>query len=346
MGSELEAMGHRRLLLASSILSASILAITGCGTSTSPATVTTTPSTVANVYVASSSTSPQIYTIPANSTGSPTPTSTIDIPALNLVSAFAVDSSGNIYAATATDIREYAAGATGTATPIRTIPFDSTTTLTDPFSIAIDSSGNIYAAQFTTSGTQITSSSILVFSGTANGSVAPIRTISGALTGLILAEQLALDTSGNLYVFNVNPNGTPPILVFAPGATGNVAPIRSLNQETLAMAVDPAGDIYTLSFTGISIYAPGASGSATPTQTVSNASLGEPAYNDSLAVDASGNIYYTSSGTLLNNVRTAVPAIFRIAPPVAGSTAALNNFTPAGWSPSVTTYATYFFAVH
>jgi len=45
-------------------------------------------------------------------------------------------------------------------------------------------------------------------------------------------------------------------------------------------------------------------------------------------------------------VRTAVPAIFRIAPPVAGSTAALNNFTPAGWSPSVTTYATYFFAVH
>lgn len=303
------------------------------------------PPTAANVYVASSSVNPQIYTIPANSTGSPTSTNTINIPALNVISALAVDSAGNIYAATDSDIREYAAGATGTATPTRTIPFDSTTTLTDSFSIAVDSSGNIYAAQYSISGTQITNSSILVFSSTANGSFAPIRTISGSLTGLVLPEQLALDASGNLYVFNANPNGQPPILVFAPSATGNVAPIRSLNDAFLAMAVDPAGDIYTLSFTGISIYTPGASGSATPTQTVSSLSLGDPAFTGDFAVDSSGNIYYTSNGTLLNNARTAVPTIYRLAPPVAGTTTLLNSFTPSNWTPFQPSVITPF-AVH
>jgi sugar lactone lactonase YvrE len=336
-------MNRTRSLFAVSIAS---FILTGCGVN--PSTTATSPPSTANVYVASSSTSPQIYTIPANSTGSPTPTSTITIPALNAVNALTVDSSGNIYAATDDDLREYAAAATGTATPIRTIPFDSTTTLSDSFSIAVDSSGNIYAAQYSLSGTQITSSSILVFSSSASGSVAPIRTISGALTGLVYAEQIAVDSSGNLYVNNLNPNNPQQssILVFAPAATGNVAPVRSLNQEALAMAVDPAGDIYALTSTGISIFAPGASGSAAPTQTIANASLGDPAYNDGLAVDASGNIYYTSNGTVLNNVRAAVPTIYRIAAPVAGSTTALNNFTPAGWSSSATPLTSYFFAVH
>jgi hypothetical protein len=303
---------------------------------------------VANVYVASSSITPQIYTIPANSTGSATATNAITIPGLNFVTAIALDSTGNIYAATATDIREYAAGATGTATPIRTIPFDSTTTLNASFSIAVDSAGNLYAAQYTSSGTQITSSSILVFSSSANGSVAPIRTLSGALTGLVYPVQIALDSSGNLYVDNPNSNNPQQssILVFAPAATGNVAPSRSLSVPFPAMAVDPAGHIYALTVTGISVYAPGASGSATPTQTVSNASLGEPAYNDGLAVDASGNIYYTSDGSLFNNVRASIPTIYRIAPPVAGSTTALNSFIPTGWSPSVQTFSTFFFAVH
>ena len=111
------------------VISFALLILAGCGVNPSPAP--TTPATVANVYVASSSVLPQIYAFPGNSTGAPTPANTITIPALNLVTALAVDSSGNIYAATDIDIREYAAGATGTATPIRTIPFDSTTTLTD-----------------------------------------------------------------------------------------------------------------------------------------------------------------------------------------------------------------------
>jgi hypothetical protein len=332
-------------------VSLAVFLLAGCGVGTSP--VATTPSTAADVYIATGSIPAQIEAIPANSTGSPnpatpiTPVNTITLPGLNAVSALALDSGGNIYAATATDIREYAAGATGTATPIRTIPFDSTTTLTDSFSIAVDFAGNIYAAQYSTSGTQIASGSILVFSSTANGSVAPIRIISGALTGLVYPAQIAADSSGNLYVDNPNPNNPQQssILVFAPGATGNVAPIRSLNEEALAMAVDPAGDVYALTFTGISIYAPGASGSATPTQTVTSASLGGPAYTDGLAVDSAGNIYYTSNGLSIDNVRSAVPAIFRIAPPVAGSTTALNNFTPAGWSTGLP-FVSYFIVVH
>lgn len=189
------------------VISFALLILAGCGVNPSPAP--TTPATVANVYVASSSVLPQIYAFPGNSTGAPTPANTVTVPALNLVTALAVDSSGNLYAATDLDIREYAAGATGTATPIRTIPFDSTTTLTDTFSIAVDSAGNLYAAQnnFTAGPAN---ASILVFSSTANGSVAPIRTITGALTGLTLPEQLALDSSGNLYVLTPTSTRSRP----------------------------------------------------------------------------------------------------------------------------------------
>ena len=270
-------MNQTRSLLAVSL---AVFLLAGCGVSTSP--VTTGPSTGANVYIAAGGIPAQIEAIPANSTGSPTSADTITLPGLNTVTAIALDSAGNIYAATATDIREYAAGALGAATPIRTIPFDSTTTLTDSFSIAVDSAGNIYAAQLGSSGNQ-NSGSILVFSGSANGSVAPIRTISGALTGLGSPMQIALDGSGNLYVLALNVTLLQSsILVFAPAATGNVAPARTLNEAVLAIAVDHAGDLYTVSYSGIAIYAPGASGRRTPVQVVSSASLGYPAFTEQL----------------------------------------------------------------
>jgi hypothetical protein len=324
------------------VVSLASLIVAGCGVHVSPAPAT--PATVANVYIACGGVPAEICTMPGNSTGAPAPANTITIPGLNAVNAIAVDSVGNIYAATGTDIREYAAGATGTATPIRTIPFDATTTLSSPLAIAVDSAGAVYASQLSASGSQI-SGSVLVFSSSANGSVPPIRVLSGALTGLVDPMQIELDGSGNLYVYNLNFSSQSPVLVFASGATGNVAPIRSLNGPFLAIAVDSAGDIYTLSFTGINIYAPGASGSATPTQIVPSGSLGFPAFNNGLGADSAGNIYYTSDGTLLNNARSAIPTIYRISPPVAGSTTALNNFTPAGWS-SAFPLATDFFVVH
>jgi hypothetical protein len=315
------------------IASCGFAVLSGCSSGTTITQTPNKPAPAATVYVTSGFPG-QIYGFTADSTGVPSAASTINLTGPNSITALAVDPAGNIYAATVTDIREYAAGATGAATPIRTIPFDATSGLSAVFTLAADSAGDIYVGQinYTTM-----NGSILVFSGTANGSSAPVRVIAGTVTELGLPEDLAVDSTGNLYVLNPNTNSQPSILVFAAGANGNVAPVRTLNGAFLSMAVDSAGDIYTLGFTGISIYTAGASGSATPAQTIASATLGEPAYTGDLAVDSAGYMFYTSNGTQLNNVRAAVPTIFRLAPPLAGSTAVLNSFIPAGWTPSSST---------
>src|SRR5690349_10364966 len=61
--------------------------------------------------------------------------------------------------------------------------------------------------------------SVTVYARTANGDVAPLRTISGAATGLNLPEGLAVDSVNNeLVVANVGGNS---ITVYAWSANGN-----------------------------------------------------------------------------------------------------------------------------
>jgi hypothetical protein len=72
--------------------------------------------------------------------------------------------------------------------------------------------------------------SITVYSQNANGNAAPIRTIAGPNTqlnfhvGVGRTGQISQDAAGNLWV----ANGTASILIFAHGASGNVAPIGIL----------------------------------------------------------------------------------------------------------------------
>lgn len=54
----------------------------------------------------------------------------------------------------------------------------------------------------------------------------PTAVISGPLTGLKNPQTMAEDNAGNLYVSDFVANA---IFVFAPGANGNVAPIRTIN---------------------------------------------------------------------------------------------------------------------
>ncbi len=82
--------------------------------------------------------------------------------------------------------------------------------------------------------------SVLVFPLSANGNTAPLRTITGAQTGLSQPIGVAMDSQGNLYVAN---RGGSTVTVYAPMANGNVAPLRTLTATTmgapegLAMAV-------------------------------------------------------------------------------------------------------------
>ena len=71
--------------------------------------------------------------------------------------------------------------------------------------------------------------SIIVYSRTANGNVAPIRTISGAPTGLNGPGGIAVDTVNNeIVVANWTGNS---ITVYSRTANGNVAPIRTISGQ-------------------------------------------------------------------------------------------------------------------
>jgi hypothetical protein len=74
--------------------------------------------------------------------------------------------------------------------------------------------------------------SITVYRHDASGNAAPLRVIIGSKTGIGNPGQLSEDAQGNLYVANSIANdvanASPAILVFAHGANGNVAPIRTL----------------------------------------------------------------------------------------------------------------------
>ena len=86
-----------------------------------------------------------------------------------------------------------------------------------------------------------------VFSNTANGSVAPTRIIPlGGATTLSIAQYIAVDSLGNIYVSNLNSNAQFTVAVFGPTANGNVAPDHILNQFASGLAVDGSNNLYVL----------------------------------------------------------------------------------------------------
>ena len=161
---------------------------------------------------------------------------------------------------------------------------------------------------------------ILQFSRTANGSVAPASTIAGpAGAGFI---SLTVDALGSLYVgaqkFSGNVSPGPEIgaeiLVYAPGATGTQSPsqtitagLQALTTNTIAaIAVDSAQNLYAVTslavgtgptghaYTGVAVFAPNASGTFAPSKNIVGP-LTEISNNASqMATDAAGNLYIAS----------------------------------------------------
>ncbi len=109
-----------------------------------------------------------------------------------------------------------------------------------------------------------------------------------------VAQAAGPDPQGTIYV---GDEGTNALYVYAPGASGNVAPERTIQgantgiDEPGDVKVDSAGDIWVTNFSGNSIteYAPGASGDATPICTIagSNTGLATP---DDMSLEADGTI--------------------------------------------------------
>ena len=234
----------------------------------------------------------------AGASGTATPIRTITGPATglqvltnNLVYSLDLDSAGNLYvvANVATGsgpgnliyqgISVYAPSETGNAAPTRVI-LGNATTLGNISQIAVDPTGNVYVAN--EPATQ--PDSILVFDSMAKGNVAPVATIAGSNTMIYYARGVAVDSTGNIYVATLAQatgpmaatlGGTPSILVFASGATGNVAPTRVISGAATTMGeignlrVDSAGNIYVYSQTTILKFASGAAGNVAPMNTIS-----------------------------------------------------------------------------
>ncbi len=225
------------------------------------------------------------------------------LPALLLVAALILGDSGvsaprgvaasgaqGLYAANigASSVTEYPLDASGDAAPIRTIrgPHTGITGIRD---VAVDAAGTIFAVNL--SGPVF----INVFARTANGDATPIRQIGGIHTLLSDPLAITLDAQGYLYVANQTEGGPPAasILVFAPGARGDVAPVRQITGagEAVKLAVDGEEELI-VAVTGafgqtappqILVYAPGAHGAATPLRRITGPAteLGPPSATSS-----------------------------------------------------------------
>src|SRR5207237_4638462 len=156
----------------------------------------------------------------------------------------------------------------------------------DPLLYVLNSSGN----------------SVTAYAAAASGDAAPGTAIlgGGSSSGLYNPAGAALDTAGRLYVANC----CDQVLVFAPGATGNAAPIHAISgaRTDLAyptgIAFDGEGNLYVSNLVAgprITAYAPGAEGNIAPTDTIvgANTRLVSPR---GIAFDAAGRLYVANGG--------------------------------------------------
>ena len=138
---------------------------------------------------------------------------------------FTTDSTANIYFARGDRVDEYAANAVTGATPIRSISFGGA----EVARLAVAPDGTLYAATATSQPPDyaVITETIQVVPP---GQTGPARSITGgfASRGIDPVAGLAVDSAGELYVaVDLDPTGSK-INVYAPGASGNATPVRSI----------------------------------------------------------------------------------------------------------------------
>jgi len=195
--------------------------------------------------------------------------------------------------------------ATGNAAPVAQIA-GSKTHLVYPRAVALDTARHLYVSNYTPLEKE---SNVAVFAPGASGDAPPLRTISGPATELQAPSALSLDRAGNLYVvdsYGVSSGCSSPtqgcwtVNVYAPGASGNAAPIRSIRGPATKLfyaygsAVDASGNVYVADGYHVNccvtVYAAGASGNVKPLRTIqgSRTDLAVPV---GVALDSHGNVY-------------------------------------------------------
>ena len=166
----------------------------------------------------------------------------------------------------------------------------------NPETLLVAPDGTVYAAHAGNVSNTVATEAIDVFApganGSANSTAAPQRSIGGALTNLASIKQMALDSKGNLYVANRGNGSNSSITVYAPGASGDAAPIHQIQGSNTGLSttsgssiqgigLDAFDNIYALVGARILVFAAGADGNVAPIRTMS---YGGACCNDTIAV--------------------------------------------------------------
>lgn len=123
-----------------------------------------------------------------------------------------------------------------------------------------------------------------------------------AMSVALVAPQVAgaADPIGTMYVSDY---ASSTIDVFAPGSTGDIAPIRAISGPDTGLAgpadvkIDATGDIYASNFNDstITVYAPGATGDAMPIRTIAGSNTGLSS-NDDITLASDGTLFVGNAG--------------------------------------------------
>lgn len=135
---------------------------------------------------------------------------------------------------------------------------------------------------------------VTVYGRRADGDAAPLQTIAGSNTELRQPIGIAVDRRGKIYVANVfggGSNGYGSVLIFAPGANGNAAPVGTITtglNYPFGVSLDSSDNVYVANNQGqsVTVY-------AAKTYTPIRAIFGRNTqlYPVGLTLDASGKLY-------------------------------------------------------
>ena len=134
--------------------------------------------------------------------------------------------------------------------------------------------------------------------------MSPVAVIQGDQTGITAPAAVALDRAENLYVANA-ASPSPAILVFAKGASGNVAPLRTISGAStqlnlpFGVAVAARGDIFVANEGASSVlrFDATANGDVAPVATIAGSNTGfapPPLGPLEISLDSSHSIYVTN----------------------------------------------------
>ena len=310
-------------LFLSSCSSGSNMTSSGAGTTTG-----SSPAAASLIYDFQPTTSSNLIGIfSATASGAASPVATLALPTDFAPDALVTDSTGQIYVGGQGNVGGvvlvYPSGATGSATPSRTIDVFS-----PPDAIAVDASGLLYVGGTGTDGTP----QVDVYSATATGSSAPMRSLSPL--GIQLITALTTDSSDSLYVAGPTPSNHGYISIYPPDASGSATPSRTIQSDFnfYSLTVDVKGNLFATTDGPNEVqlveYSTSASGKAVPTTTFTLAApVDEESFIGSVVQDAVGNFYFAAS-VLTSRTASPVATIYTLAPDFSSTSSPVRTLSP------------------